>query len=164
KGGHVTVGGIVYQGDSFPERFRGKYIAADLLGHAVYWHDIEPMGSTFRTSHGGDLLLANDTWFAPTDVTLGPDGSVYVADLYVSGGGPGRFDDDFAAKTLAHRHPPVRAWTVRLLGDDNRVSSAIARQLVELTRTEPDVTVRCQLACTARRLPARDGLPIVWQL
>ena len=32
-------------------------------------------GSTFRTAHGGDLLLANDTWFAPSDVTLGPDGA-----------------------------------------------------------------------------------------
>jgi len=44
RGGHVTVGGIVYQGDSFPERFRGKYLAADLLGHNVYWHALEPLG------------------------------------------------------------------------------------------------------------------------
>ena len=35
----MTVGGIVYQGDSFPDAFRGKYIAGDLLGHGVYWHD-----------------------------------------------------------------------------------------------------------------------------
>src|SRR5438132_1584239 len=82
KGGHVTVGGIVYQGDSFPERFRGKYIAADLLGHAVYWHNLQPSGSSFHSSHGGELLQANDTWFAPSDLTLGPDGSVYVADWY----------------------------------------------------------------------------------
>src|SRR5216684_5561206 len=80
KGGHVTVGGIVYQGDSFPERFRGKYVAADLLGHGIYWHDLTPDGSSFRSAHGGELLLANDTWFAPSDVTLGPDGSVYIAD------------------------------------------------------------------------------------
>src|SRR5207248_6466564 len=66
----------------FPKPFRGKYVAADLLGHAVYWHDLEPMGSTFKTAHGGDLLLANDTWFAPTDVTLGPDGAIYVADWH----------------------------------------------------------------------------------
>jgi len=79
-GGHVTVGGIIYQGDSFPEKFRGKYISGDLLGHAVQWHNLEPWGSTFKSSHGGDLLTANDTWFAPSDVTMGPDGSVYVTD------------------------------------------------------------------------------------
>jgi putative membrane-bound dehydrogenase-like protein len=82
RGGHVTVGGIVYQGDSFPDTFRGQYLAGDLLGHGVYWHDILPRGSTFQTAHGGELLTTNDTWFAPTDVTMGPDGSVYVSDWH----------------------------------------------------------------------------------
>jgi len=256
KGGHVTVGGIVYQGDSFPERFRGKYIAGDLLGHAVYWHDLTPDGSSFRSAHGGDLLLANDTWFATTDVTLGPDGSVYVADwfdkrtahpdpdadwdrsngrvykieakgtksaapfdlaklpsdklvsllahrndwfrrkarqvladrrdpevifplrtlvaeardadlqlqalwaLYVSGG----FNDAVADKLLGHRNPDVRRWTVRFLGDERKVAPALAKRLADLAASEPDVVVRSQLACSARRLPAADGLPIVRRL
>ena len=81
-GGHVTVAGIVYQGDAFPESFRGKYIAGDLLGHGVYWHDISSRGSTVETSHGGELVVANDTWFAPTDVMTGPDGAVYVSDWH----------------------------------------------------------------------------------
>jgi putative membrane-bound dehydrogenase-like protein len=253
KGGHVTVGGLVYQGDSLPERFRGKYVGADLLGHGVYWHDLTPDGSSFRSAHGGELLLANDAWFAPCDVTTGPDGSLYVADwhdrrtahpdpdadwdrsngrvfrvaakgtkpaapfdlsklpsdslvallshrndwfarkarealadrrdpevilplrtlategkddrlslqalwaLYVSGG----FTEGFAERLLEHRSPHVRRWTVRFLGDDGKVSPPMARRLAELAAREPDVTVRSQLACTARRLPAKDGLPIV---
>jgi putative membrane-bound dehydrogenase-like protein len=256
QGGHVTVGGIVYQGDSFPARFHGKYIAADLLGHAVYWHDLTPDGSSFRSAHGGELLLANDTWFAPSDVTLGPDGSVYVADwfdqrtahpdpdadwdrsngrvyrisyqgaekgklqqpfdltrmpseplvallsypndwfrrkarqvladrrdpevvfplrrlieeakdpdlqlqalwaLYVSGG----FTDGLALKLLGHRNPDVRRWTVRFLGDDCRVSRSMAKRLADMAAVEPDAVVRSQLLCTAKRLPGRDGLPLV---
>jgi putative membrane-bound dehydrogenase-like protein len=80
QGGHVTVGGIVYQEDLFPPQYRGKYIGADLLGHTVNWHTITRDGSTVRTAHGGTLLKANDAWFAPSDVTTGPDGAVYVAD------------------------------------------------------------------------------------
>ncbi|MBI1346365.1 c-type cytochrome [bacterium] len=80
RGGHVTVGGIVYQGDSFPESFRGRYIAGDLLGHGVYWHAIDASGSTIQTTHGGELVATSDTWFAPTDVTMGPDGAVYFTD------------------------------------------------------------------------------------
>ncbi len=82
QGGHVTVGGIVYRGDSFPQKFQGTYIAGDLLGHAVYWHAIEPRGSTVQTAHGGTLLKADDPWFAPTDLTLGPEGAIYVSDWH----------------------------------------------------------------------------------
>ena len=256
-GGHVTDGGIIYQGDSFPEKFRGKYIAGDLLGHTVQWHNLEPWGSTFKGGYGGELLTANDTWFAASDVTMGPDGSVYVADWfdkrtahpdpdadwdrsngrvykiegrgapalaesvrpfdvtkfsnskliellaskndwwvrkarrvladrrdpkviaplrklifaqgndhlalealwasYVSGG----FDDALATKLLAHSNPAIRRWTVRLLGDEKRVSPAISKHLISLAESEPDIHVRCQLASTAKRLAPEDGLPIV---
>lgn len=82
QGGHVTVGGFIYQADAFPPRYRDKYIAVDTLGHAVRWHDVKPNGSTVRTENGGVLLQANDNWFAPSDATIGPDGAVYVADWY----------------------------------------------------------------------------------
>lgn len=81
-GGHVTDGGIIYRGTNLPARFQGRYIAGDLLGHGVQWHEMYRWGSTFTSAHGGYLLEANDKWFASTDVTQGPDGAVYVADWY----------------------------------------------------------------------------------
>ncbi len=82
QGGHVTVGGFVYQGDAFPPEFRGTYVATDTLGHAVRWHTLHRDGSTFRSANGGVLLTANDNWFAPSDAVMGPDGAVYIADWY----------------------------------------------------------------------------------
>lgn len=82
QGGHVTVGGILYQGDQFPAPYRNKYIVVDTLAHAVRWHHVLPDQSTFRSENGGVLLQANDTWFAPSDAIQGPDGAVYVADWH----------------------------------------------------------------------------------
>jgi putative membrane-bound dehydrogenase-like protein len=80
RGGHVTCGGIVYQGGALPERYHGRYIAANLLSNAIHWHEFEPNGSTFKNRFGGELLVANDTWFRPIDCETGPDGAVYIAD------------------------------------------------------------------------------------
>ncbi len=80
QGGHVTVGGIVYQGDLFPATYRDRYIAGDLLGHGVRWHHIESIGATVKTRDGGSLVRSVDPSFAPSDVVMGPDGSVYISD------------------------------------------------------------------------------------
>lgn len=82
KGGHVTCGGIVYQADTYPMQYRDQYIAANLLSNAVYWHKLDPVKSSFKASHGGEILEANDPWFRPVDCLLGPDGCVYVVDFY----------------------------------------------------------------------------------
>ncbi|MBC8291306.1 MAG: c-type cytochrome, partial [Planctomycetes bacterium] len=80
--------------------------------------------------------------------------------IYVSGG----FDDVLAVQTLKSDHEYVRAWTVRLLCDERKVSRYITTRLrgisFEFTETYSEV-VRCQLACSAKRLPARQGLPII---
>src|SRR5262249_31008852 len=80
--------------------------------------------------------------------------------LNLSGG----LDDAMALQTLDHADPYVRLWTVRLLGDKRQVWPAAARKLARMARGEAHVEVRSQLACSARRLPARDALPIVREL
>jgi putative heme-binding domain-containing protein len=80
--------------------------------------------------------------------------------LYVSGG----FDEGFAERLLKHSNEDVRAWTVRLLTDDKQVSVNVREHLVALARRETSPVVRSQLACSCKRLPATDGLPIVREL
>lgn len=103
-------------------------------------------------------------WPALIDLTRQTDDSRLALQglwgLYVSGG----FNDANAGGLLRHPGEYVRAWAVRLLGDEGKVSPAIATRLAELAASEPSVTVRCQLAATARRLPGADGLPIVERL
>jgi putative heme-binding domain-containing protein len=73
----------------------------------------------------------------------------------------GGFEESTAAELLDHPDPHVRAWTARLLGDSNTVSSVLAAKLADVARREPNVEVRAQLACTAKRLPAHAAWPLV---
>jgi len=77
--------------------------------------------------------------------------------LYQSGG----LDPATELAALAHADPYVRLWTVRLLGDERQVASNVAAKLAELARSEPNIEVCAQLACTAKRLPTVPALNIV---
>ena len=77
--------------------------------------------------------------------------------LYVSGG----FSETFASESLTHPDEYVRYWTVRLLGDQRKVSPGIQSKLVSLAQTEKHPEVRSQLASTCKRLPAGDAFPII---
>jgi putative heme-binding domain-containing protein len=248
-GGHVAVGGLFYEADTLPPAWRGRYVAADLLDHSVHAHELSPFGSTFRTRQVADLLRANDTWFAPSDLTVGPDGTLYVADWHdrrtahpdpdadwdrsngrifavtarqaksgatidlsaqtddqlvalldhtnawyrrrarrllserraekvagalrrkaVAGRGVAALealwalhgcaglDENTSTRLLVHPDASVRSWCVRLLGDEDRISSHAATKLLKMAAGEPDAGVRAQLACAARRLAGDLGL------
>jgi putative heme-binding domain-containing protein len=73
----------------------------------------------------------------------------------------GGLDEATALKTLDHADSYVRLWTARLLCDRSHVSPSVSSALARRAALETDVEVRNQLACSARRLPARDSLPIV---
>lgn len=263
-GDSLTGGAVLYQGGAFPPQFNHACIAPNTRHSACRWSTVETRGSTFATRAAGDFMTTDDIWFRPVDLTVGPDGALYVADWYdynISHSSPknrsewyqpsrqdgrvwrvappgvrpvaagsfdlsqksseelilllshpndwqarqarrllaerqdrsivpaltrsalesddprpalqalwsiyvsGSLDGPLAAKILGSSpHEYVRAWTVRLLGDARHVSPQLAEQLVRLAREETSVVVRSQLACTAKRLPAREALAIVEQL
>jgi len=256
QGGHVTPGGIIYQGDALPAPFRGAFIGGNLLSNTVYWHILKRQGSTFSGRHGGTLIDARDRWFRPIDLLIGPDAAVYVVDwydkraahldprdtwdrsngriyrvvygerrklpsfdlakrssaelvelrtspndwfarearrllaerhdrsvvprlkslvktdrdetlalrdlwaLHASGG----LDDGLALDLLSHPVAGVRRWTIRLLGDDHRMNSALREKLTTLAAGEPDAMVRSQLASSCQRWVPEDALPILGRL
>lgn len=249
---------VIYEENVLPDEYRGRLFGIEPLQGQVVMSDFQPDQSSFQTRDISRVVKTNDQWFRPVDIKAGPDGCIYVADLYEqridhsshyagridrtngriyrlkpknlpkaksfdygklkssdlpaqlnhagkwhrqttqrlladrhdertqgalleqtmkAGGqkalellwalhaaGGLKEDNDIAVTLLGHGDPFVRAWTVRLLCDHFQVEPAIARALADLAAKEPYIEVRKQLASSARRLPAKDALPIIRNL
>jgi len=268
---------IVYEGNVLPDAYRGRLYGVEPLQGQVVMSEIMPFKASFETRDLSRVVKTDDAWFRPVDIKAGPDGSIYVADLYEqridhsshyagridrtngrvyrlcsrvapqlggesrsgsptktgearSGSATTKFNyakatdaellsaldslnkwhrqaalvvigdrksagmiiplkerlktlvgqsaleslwalhlvggltDEVAASMLKHEDQFVRAWTVRLLCDDYLVEPQIARALSELAGHESYLSVRGQLASSAKRLPAKDALPIIRNL
>jgi putative membrane-bound dehydrogenase-like protein len=248
---------LLYEDDALPMAYRNRLFGVEPLQGQVVMSEVMPDRSSFKTKDLSRPITTTDQWFRPVDIKTGPDGAIYVVDLYeqridhsshyagrvdrsngriyrlMTKGAPvpehfdyskfsghqlldllthhnrwqretalrligdrkdrtliaplkelleqkttypyslealwalnlcGGLSEEVALKTLQHKDPFVRLWTARLLCDEKSVAPAIARKLVEQARAEDSVHARSQLACSARRLTAKDGLPIVKEL
>ncbi len=73
---------ILYEEDVLPERFRGKLFGIEPLQGQVVLSDVQPFQSSFETKDIERVLKTDDPWFRPVDIKTGPDGCIYVADMY----------------------------------------------------------------------------------
>jgi len=81
-GGHAHAGAMIYQGDSWPEEYRGSIFMNNIHGARLNRDTLEPKGSGFVGHHAPDFLMANDRWSQIVSLRVGPDGSVFMIDWY----------------------------------------------------------------------------------
>ncbi len=72
----------LYDADVYPREYRGRLFMGNIHGNCINADKLSRKGSTYVSSGEADLLTANDTWFMPTAIRLGPDGCFYVLDWY----------------------------------------------------------------------------------
>ncbi|MGH2562948.1 MAG: PVC-type heme-binding CxxCH protein, partial [Ginsengibacter sp.] len=82
-------GGLYYNGDAFPQQYYGNYFTTDVSGNLVHRDILVPSDSSpvyiAKLPHDADkkeFLASTDMWFRPTNLTVGPDGCLYVVDMY----------------------------------------------------------------------------------
>ncbi len=88
---HFTAasGGTFYGGDAFPEEYYGNIFTGDVSGNLVH-RDILSMQDSFPyfiakrglQEKDKEFLTSTDTWFRPANFSVGPDGNLYVIDMY----------------------------------------------------------------------------------
>ena len=170
-------GMTVYENGSLGPKYRGLVLSCETVWNTVFGYHAKPDGAgmklerfDFFTSNpqhqviGGDASrrggwlarLKINNWFRPSDVTVGPDGAIYVADWFDKRVGGHRFYDKkcrgtiyrIAPKGAKLRVPPLNLKTV-------------AGQIEALKN--PAVNVR-QLAVEALRESGEAAVPALTKL
>jgi putative membrane-bound dehydrogenase-like protein len=119
--GNGAPGGLtVYEGDMLPERYFGAVLQIDSGTHQVNVHPLHRHGAGFRADYEV-LLKGHDAWFRPVDLTVAPDGSVFVCDWYDAGVGGNRFSDQTTG----------RIYQLRATGDNRRVTKFTVERPIE---------------------------------
>ncbi|MFO0849342.1 MAG: PVC-type heme-binding CxxCH protein [Gemmataceae bacterium] len=71
-----------YDADQFPKEWNGVMFLGNVTANRVNADRIVWKGATPVAEELPDFLVSSDLWFRPTDIKLGPDGALYVADFY----------------------------------------------------------------------------------
>ena len=85
-GTHTSACGVTaYTGDLLGGTFQDSVFVCEPIGHLVTRSIVKPDGlrlTAERARPKADFIASTDTWFRPASLANGPDGALYLADMY----------------------------------------------------------------------------------
>jgi putative heme-binding domain-containing protein len=72
----------VVSGRHLPDAWQGRMITNDFRANRINSFKLEEQGSGYASKQMEDLMWTDNVAFRPVDITVGPDGAIYVADWY----------------------------------------------------------------------------------
>ncbi|MRI02216.1 dehydrogenase [Kriegella sp. EG-1] len=82
-------GGTYYGGDKFSKTYYGNIFTGDVSGNLVHRDILEIVDSVpysvakrGRNEKDNEFMATTDSWFRPSNLSVGPDGYLYLMDMY----------------------------------------------------------------------------------
>ncbi|MFK7931535.1 MAG: PVC-type heme-binding CxxCH protein, partial [Myxococcota bacterium] len=115
-----------YENGALGEANRGLLLSCEAARNVVFGYHPKPQGAGFSLerfdflrskradefAEDGERKAEEANWFRPSDVTVGPDGAIYVADWFDARVGGHRMSDPHAAGTIYRIAPKGASLTV----------------------------------------------------
>ena len=171
----------MYRDDLFGPEFATSYFVCEPAYNLVHRSVLHSRGTTFFSTRAPEeatteFLASSDAWFRPVQVRTGPDGALWVVDMYrlviehpdyiparwhaqldfAAGRGRGRIYRVFPAATRPRPIPALRGLStadlVQALDDPNGPRRDLVQQLLE-ERQDPQATALLKQLVTGSQRP-----------
>jgi putative membrane-bound dehydrogenase-like protein len=115
---NASCGPWIERGGLLPAAYHGHAFVCEPLTNLVHRRVLEPAGVTFiarRVEQGREFLASSDPAFRPVNLATGPDGALYVVDMYRELVEHPQFVPEPARGTVDFRrwHDRGRIWRIR---------------------------------------------------
>ena len=161
---NASCGPLIERGGLLPDRYHGNAFVCEPLANLVHRRVLEPAGVTFvarRAEQGREFLASSDPAFRPVNLANGPDGALYVVDMYRELVEHPQFVPESSRGGVDFRrwHDRGRIWRIR-----PRSSTAVKNRRPHLDRADPRSLVamlgnrNAWWRTTAQRLLVERGL------
>ena len=169
----------ILSGPAIPPVWRGRLIAADFRANRVNSFVVTEEASGYVSEKSEDLVHSSHVSFRPVDMTIGPDGAIYIADWYspIIQHGEVDFKDSrrdrihgriwrFSAKNAKPVPRPriegakPRELVAFLASSDAWTREHARREMYELARSHKNVVLNAldEWVASLRREPSDDPL------
>jgi putative membrane-bound dehydrogenase-like protein len=166
-GGYITsaCSPVVYEAALFPEEYRGNTFVCDPANNVVHRDILVGNGATFvarRAEPDHEFLASTDTWFRPVNLTIGPDGALYVLDFYREAiENPVSLPEDIKRTLNLESRGRGRIWRILPEGPTPRPKVALAKMKAEgLVKHLDDANMWWRLTAQRLLVERQDGSAI----